>query len=218
MEPKLEIRHRYINLETANIRAEKTEDKRSITGLAIPYNVETVLWSDGGYEEREIIYPGAIAETKRDVVMLWNHKSEIILGRQSAKTLNLKETDAGVEFENFPPESPEGISKYESINRGDVKNMSFGFNDIDVLEEKKVEGEKRIYIRHVKKMDLWELSPVTWPAYESTTAQARDIETRKKQIEAAFSSTEEKGLAAARQREAELRDLEINTLNMEGQI
>jgi len=89
--------------------------------------------------------------------------------------------------------------------------MSFGFDDINLKEEFFKEGDRRIYKRTLQKGKLWEISPVTWAAYEAdTSVQARsriDISERKKLIDSKLEEASESiDGAAALQREAELRD------------
>ena len=203
-----------IRVLAAQLRAEKSEEgTMTASGRAVPYGVEIVLWNDGNYEEREVIESGAFKESLEsdDQRALWNHHREIVLGRRSSKTLRLTETDSGVDFEVDFPDSPEGQSKFVTVSRGDVAEMSFGFDDINLREEFFKEGEKRIYKRTVQKGKLWEISPVTWAAYEAdTSVQARsriDITERKKLIDSRLDEASKSiESAAALQREAELRE------------
>lgn len=207
------------------IRAAKNDDGKMVAaGRAVPYGVETVLWSSGEYEEREIILPGAFSQSLQDIDQraLWAHKTDIILGRKSANTLRLSESEEGVDFEMEFPDSPEGISKFENVARGDISEMSFGFNDFPggLREEITQEGDKKVYKRVVEKAELWEISPVTWAAYGNETsiaARSADyIEQRKSlidsRIQAAAGSLD---LAAARQREEDLREMELNIKELE---
>jgi len=185
-------------------------------GRAIPYGVETVLWTDGSYEEREIIEAGAFTESLSadDQRALWNHNRAIVLGRRTAKTLRLSEQEAGVDVEIDFPDSPEGVSKFTNVKRGDVGEMSFGFDDINLKEEFFKEGDLRIYKRTLQKGKLWEVSPVTWAAYEKETSiKARSKEEINERIQLIKSKLSEasEGVdgTAVLKREAELRDIEI---------
>lgn len=207
----------HIRSVPVEIRAEKSDEgKMTAAGRAIPYGVEIVLWKHGDYEEREIIEVNAFGESleKDDQRALWNHRRDIVLGRRSKKTLRLTQSDSGIDFEIDFPNSPEGQSKFVTVDRGDVAEMSFGFNDINLKEEFLKEGELRIYKRTVQKAQLMEVSPVTWAAYEADTSiQARsndEIEKRIQLIDSKLSeASEEFDRAAVRQREAELRDIQI---------
>lgn len=168
---------KQIRTIASEIRAlEAGEDKLTIGGLAVPYGVRTTLWDDGDMELREEILPGAFTDSigSRDQHCLWQHDSAIVLGRKGAGTLRLAEGDGGVDFEADLPDSPEGQSKYATIARGDINQVSFGFNDVDVDELRETVDGKRIYTRMVKKAELWEVSPVTWAAYgDGTNVAAR---------------------------------------------
>lgn len=209
----------HIRTVKTEFRAEQKENTRTAVGLAIPYGVETTLWQDGDYEEREIIEKGAFSESLRndDQRALWNHDRAIVLGRKSAGTLRLSEDDNGVKPEIDFPDSPEGISKFESVRRGDVNEMSFGFRDLDVVIEIVKESGRRIYKRRVKKATLREVSPVTWAAYGSATVlEARNeisIDERKQLIDSKLSEASDgSDNAAALEREAILRDNELKLM------
>lgn len=210
----------HIRAVPAEVRAEKADEgAMTASGRAVPYGVEIVLWNDGYYEEREVIEAGAFSESLEndDQRALWNHHREIVLGRTGSGTLRLSDSEKGVDFEVDFPDSPEGQSKFVTVSRGDVAEMSFGFDDINLKEEFLKEGDRRIYRRIVQKAKLWEVSPVTWAAYEAdTSVQARsriDIAERKKLIDSKLKEASESiDGAAALQREAELRDHYIGIL------
>ena len=69
---------------------------------------------------------------------------------------------------------------YERIKRGDVKQCSFGFR---ILSEEYIQHDNGETEYRITKVDLWEVSPVTFPAYKSTTISARkeDLKARESQ-------------------------------------
>jgi len=106
------------------------------------------------------------------------------------------------------------VSKFTNVKRGDVGEMSFGFDDINLKEEFFKEGDLRIYKRTLQKGKLWEVSPVTWAAYEKETSiKARSKEEINERIQLIKSKLSEasEGVdgTAVLKREAELRDIEI---------
>lgn len=206
----MEYRTREIQFRAAQ------DDSGTMTaaGRAILYGVEVVLWSDGEYEEREIIMPGAATESisNDDIRALWNHKRDIVLGRKSRDTLRLTETEDGVEVEIDFPDSEEGRSKFASIERGDVDQMSFGFDILDAADSRETVDGKHIFRREIRKFKLWEVSPVTFPAYEDTAIQARREHVR----EAFREASGERHDTAVSERETILREQEIKLL--EGKI
>lgn len=209
----------HIRTVRAEVSAAEESDTMTAAGRAVPYGVTTILWRSGDYEEREVIEPGAFRDSiaNDDQRALWNHRRDVVLGRKSANTLRLRDTEDGVEFEIDFPDSPEGQSKFANIRRGDIGEVSFGFNDINLREEFLKEGETRVYLRTVQKAELMEISPVTWAAYDKDTSiKARehiDIEQRKQLIDANLTeSSDEAGRASARDREAQLREIQLGII------
>lgn len=118
---------------------------------------------------REKIAPGAFtASLGDDVRALWNHDTGIVLGRTKNSTLRLAEDKTGLLVEIEPPAS--AASYVESIERGDVDQMSFGFR---TLEHQWDEDENGVLIRTLLKVKLYEVSPVSFPAYPATSVGVR---------------------------------------------
>ncbi len=206
--PNVQYRSREVDF-----RAVKTENEEMVAeGMAILYNEEVVLWSTDDIEERELILPGAATESLEndDWRAVWNHRNDIVLGRKSSGTLETEENENGVMVKITFPDSEEGRSKFSSIKRGDVNQMSFAFIPIDFKEEKIVEGEKTIYKTTISKLQVWEVSPVTFPAYENTEISARK-EQRKKQVEAEASANNQVEASIA-ERAGTLREMELEIL------
>jgi hypothetical protein len=129
-----------------------------------------VIW-----DFREQIAPGAFEATlaEDDVRALWNHDSAYVLGRTKAGTLTLGEDERGLWVEITPPASSLAQSFVESVKRGDVSQMSFGFSVIE--DEWDIDDQEQL-IRTLKKVKLYEVSPVTFPAYPETEIAARSAE------------------------------------------
>jgi HK97 family phage prohead protease len=144
----------------------------TIAGYAAVYESETDL----GYF-REVLKRGAFRKSLaegRDVRALWNHDSSIVLGRTSAGTLRLEEDDKGLKFEIDLPDTQAGRDAATSIGRRDVTGMSFGF---EVVTAKWVEEqEKDTELREIYDLRLWEISPVTFPAYQDTDVAKRGLD------------------------------------------
>lgn len=138
------------------------DDPAKITGHAAVFNV---IAGDGWF--REQVAPGAFSESLKidDIRSLWNHDTNIVLGRNRTQTLILWEDDIGLAVEITPPDTQLVRDLVESIARGDVSQMSFGFQ---VLRQTWVEEEDEKDLRIIDKVKLWEVSPVTFPFYEDT--------------------------------------------------
>jgi hypothetical protein len=113
-----------------------------------------------------------------DARALFNHDTDTLpLGRQSAGTLILKEDDAGLYYEIIPPDTQTARDLMTSIDRGDVKESSFGFTvAVDEWDFKDPEMAKRTI---VEVAEIYDVSPVVFAAYNDTTVALRKIEEHK---------------------------------------
>ncbi len=126
---------------------------------------------DGPSWFREKIEHGAFADSIAvdDIRALFNHNPDYILGRTTAKTLRLREDDKGLWMEIDPPDTTVSRDLMVSIQRGDITQASFAFQTIDAGWETVDEDE----IRVLKKVRLYDVSPVTYPFYEATDVSLR---------------------------------------------
>lgn len=153
----------------------RTETEPTVSGYAALYNTETVI--AGFFRER--IAPGAfkaaLAGTD-DVRALFNHDSNIVLGRTKSGTLALSDTKKGLRYDiKLNPEDPEALSVRAKIQRGDVSGSSFGF--IVMAEEwQEPKDQRDLPLRTITEVELFDVSPVTFPAYPQTSVTARSIE------------------------------------------
>lgn len=148
---------------------EAVEGERKITGYAAVFDaLSQVLYG----QFREKIERGAFAGSMDgDIRALWNHDPSMPIGRTTAGTLTLAEDAHGLRVEITPPNTSWGRDAIEAIRTGLVNQMSFGF---DVLADDWDQDDEGMLIRTLKKVRLWEVSPVTFPAYPQTTVSARD--------------------------------------------
>lgn len=122
----------------------------------------------------ESIVPGAFSRflaTDGDVKCLWNHNHDIVLGSRTNGTLVLTDTPEGlygtVEINRGDSDA---MNAYARIERGDVSGCSFGFD----CRYDDYTDEHGVYHTVIREVDpLYEVSPCTFPAYESTTIEAR---------------------------------------------
>lgn len=183
------------------LTVETREDgKRKLLGHAAVFNA---LSEDlGGF--RETIAPGAFAEavTKDDVRALFNHDSNYVLGRLRSGTLRLVEDARGLAIEvDLPDTQTIRDLVVAPIERGDVSQMSFGFSVRPGGQDWAQDDEGRV-IRTLKKVRLFDVSPVTYPAYPQTDVAVREM--RSWQASAAVPPATNTRLAAARQRQASI--------------
>jgi len=140
----------------------------------------------GGWRER--IAPGAFADAivRDDVRALWNHNPDYVLGRNKAGTLRLSEDATGLASEVDPPDTQWARDLMVSIGRGDVTQMSFGFRVVDASWDI-ADGIK---VRTIKRARLFDVSPVTYPAYQATDISVRSLDEIAKEGELALADPE----------------------------
>lgn len=151
-----------------SLRATGEGEKRVIEGYAAVFNsLSVVIYS----MFRERIAPGAFAATLGDDIRaLWNHNTDFPLGRTKNNTLRLVEDDAGLKVAIEPPATQLARDFVTSIERGDVDQMSFAFNALDETWDELEDGT---VVRTLLKVRLFEVSPVTFPAYQATSVGVR---------------------------------------------
>ena len=158
-EKTITMEKRYFNIET---RTEKREDgSTTITGHAAVFNQ---MSSDlGGF--REIIAPNAFENVLTDDVRaLVNHDPNLLLARTTSGTLNLSQTNEGLQYSFDVPDTTYGRDLIISMERGDITQSSFAFT----IEEDSWESTEDGEIRTINKVkQLYDVSPVTYPAYPS---------------------------------------------------
>jgi HK97 family phage prohead protease len=123
---------------------------------------------------REVIRPGAFDRSLNeaaDVRALINHDAGRIIGRSRAGTLEMITDSRGLRVKIDPPNNAEGQGLVESIRRGDLDGMSFGFRT--VADEWSEDGGEQI--RELVEVELFDVSVVTWPAYPETAAGLRSM-------------------------------------------
>jgi HK97 family phage prohead protease len=160
---------------TVHTREEGEGMPKEIGGIAAVINSATDL----GYFE-EVILPGAFDNALSkdyDIRCLFNHEAELILGRTKANTCKVfVNGDGNLEYTWVPDyENPTHMSVVRSIMRGDITQSSFAFT---IKEQMWSESEKygSMGKRTIKVIeDLYDVSPVTYPAYSDTEADARSI-------------------------------------------
>lgn len=127
----------------------------------------------GGF--REIIEPGAFRACLAggpDVRALFNHDPNRILGRTVAGTLTLAEDERGLRYEITTPDVAWARDLLVSIARGDISQSSFGF----IVAEDQWGTQDGQPLRRIKAVgELFDVSPVTFPAYPGTEATARSV-------------------------------------------
>lgn len=147
----------------------RDEDGNSyIEGYFAVFGGEYRMWD----KAVETIDPHAFDEALGDDIRaLVNHDSTLVLGRTTAGTLSLRVDGSGLWGSvRINPADQDAVNLYERVKRGDVSQCSFGFDILDQNIEEREDGTTHWTINKVK---LYEVSVVTFPAYEDTSVSAR---------------------------------------------
>ncbi len=123
----------------------------------------------------ERIRKGAFADTIKedDIAALFNHDRNQVLGRNTAETLALEEDKTGLKYIIDLPDTQVGRDLHVVVKRGDVKGSSFSFQTQKDEWEYLDDGET--VIRTLLKVKLFDVGPVTFPAYPDTTTAVRSL-------------------------------------------
>lgn len=162
-----QIERRFV--QTSEIRAE--EDGNKLVGYAAVFNSPAQIGNSW-----EVIRKGAFTKTiqESDIRALWNHDSNYVLGRVKADTLSLLEDDHGLKVEIILPNTQIANDLRESVRRGDISQMSFGFY---VVKQNwtTMPDDNTQTLREILECQLFDVSPVTYPAYEDTEINLRNL-------------------------------------------
>ena len=138
-----------------------------ISGYFAAFNSEYEMWPGALESIADTAFDGALAD---DIRCLIDHETRLVLGRNKAGTLTLKVDTRGLWGEaRINPNDQDAVNLYERVKRGDVDQCSFGF---DILDEE-FEDRGDLVKWTIKKVKLYEVSVVTFPAYEETSVSAR---------------------------------------------
>lgn len=138
-----------------------------ISGYFSVFDTDYELWDGATESIAPTAFDGALSG---DIRCLVDHESRLVLGRTKAGTLTLKVDSRGLWGEvKINPKDTDAVNLYERVKRGDVDQCSFGF---DILEEEFSENGGAVHWT-IKKVKLYEVSVVTFPAYQETGVSAR---------------------------------------------
>lgn len=170
------MEQRYLNMHEITCRDTDTENPH-IEGYFAVFGDVYEVWPD----VTESIAPGAFTESiSQDVRALYNHNTDVVLGRASAGTLHLRQDERGLWGDiEINREDTEAMNVYRRIKRGDITGCSFGFEIESERYDIKDDGSVHYTIEKVN--PLYEISPCAFPAYEATriSARGKNLETIK---------------------------------------
>lgn len=181
----MQANERLLTQQRRSLGAEfcaREDDGPVIEGYFSVFDSDYPLWE--GAVER--VARGAFSETlDGDIRALINHDTRLVLGRTAAGTLELREDEKGLWGRiRINERDGDAMNLYARVQRGDISQCSFGF---DILDEEHIELAKDRHMWIIRKVRLYEVSVVTFPAYAETSVSARKAEVaaiRQRELEA----------------------------------
>ena len=140
-----------------------------LSGYFIKFDETTELWP--GYFE--VIKREGVEKAiqNADIRALFNHDDSLVLGRTGNGTVALGVDDIGLFGDIIiNKEDPQAVGAYARVQRGDVVGCSFGFIPIKIDTEERADGS---YLDTILELEIFEVSPCTFPAYPQTEIAAR---------------------------------------------
>lgn len=160
---------RQIRYHPSQFRAAEEDGKKYIEGYFAVFGDVYEMFPGATESVDRGAFEGALGD---DIRALINHETRLVLGRTKTGTLQLRVDDRGLWGRiDLNTDDVDAMNLYARVQRGDVDQCSFGF---EILDEKyqmdEATGNVHWTILRVK---LWEVSVVTFPAYEQTSVKAR---------------------------------------------
>lgn len=182
---KPEFKHkevRSLNVTLGGFTTREANGKTFVRGYAAVFN--SMSEDLGGY--KEIIDPAFFNEVLQDDVRcLFNHDDDHVLGRSTSGTLTYGVDAKGLFFEYEDPGTTQSRDLLISLSRGDISQCSFQFEVYDSSEGgykfERIGEEWICTLLRCKK--LYDVGPVTFPAYTETTIGKRGLEEAKKALQ-----------------------------------
>lgn len=159
---------RQVRSMPTEFRAAEEEGKKVIEGYFAVFGSTYELWPGA----TESIAPTAFDDAlEGDIRALIDHETRLVIGRTRAGTLALKVDNYGLWGDiTINEEDTDAMNLYARVQRGDVSQASFGF---EILEERTDFNNDGSVHWTIEKVKLYEISCVTFPAYQDTSVSAR---------------------------------------------
>lgn len=169
------VEQRFNPTKVRAMRSQSSGSPGTIVGYASVFN--SLSQDLGGFRER--VAPGAFRDSLArgaDVKGLIQHNPTLIIGRTTNGTMRLSEDSVGLRMECDLPNTSYARDLMESINRGDLSEMSFAFtpDEDEWGDENDPETNSRIAVRTLRAVSLMDASVVTYPAYQDTHVSSID--------------------------------------------
>lgn len=158
---------------TAETRAEGAAEPKALVlvGMPIVFDTPTIINDPVIGSYTEIIKRGALDGVDlNDTRLLYNHDVAKVPLARAPKTMSLNVTEKGVEMRAELADTESARAVYTAVERGDLDGMSFGFK----VPEGGDTYDRETNTRTIHKIEkIYEVSVVAFPAYASTSVEAR---------------------------------------------
>jgi HK97 family phage prohead protease len=164
--PQPESKEPEVRVNTTSFELRAEGDGMTFTGYASVFNSPSQ--DLGGFIE--YVAPGAFKrslQSRNEVKLLWNHDAGEPLASLRGGSMQLVEDERGLKVTATLPQTSRGRDVAELLRTNVIDSMSFGFNVIKDTWSR--DGQTRT----LDSVRLFEVSIVSFPAYEATTAQVR---------------------------------------------
>ena len=203
------IEERLVCVDDIEVRTEGDTEKQSYAvGYGIMYDREVEIWP--GFREKN--RNGAFSEHVRsgaEIKSFYNHaSSQVLATTKSDPVLYLEDTDKGMRYKAPIPPTSYGNDLIVNLQRKNVRGSSFQFNIADEGEVITID-EKGVIHREITKGVLYEIGPVTNPAYPSTTAALRSAEASFEECKSKLDKRESDKTAESRMSEIQKNTSEL---------
>ena len=166
---------RFAVTSEVEIREAENGGDRYAEGMGVVYDRETEIWP--GF--KETIARGAFEGTLRSsdtIKSFFNHNPSYVLSTTRSKPrLQLIEETNGLRYRSPIPDTSYGNDLAENLRRKNVNGSSFAFRVLDDGQEITYDDDGTVH-RRVTKAELYEIGPVTNPAYTASTSNLRSPE------------------------------------------
>ena len=201
--PKLPERESRFLAASIELRAAaEGEEPKKVFGYAAKFNSRSENLGSDSHQFFEVLQPSAFDDVMNDDVRaLFNHESSAILARSKngVGSLQIGIDATGLWYEFEAPDTQVGRDLMTSIKRGDVDQSSFSFTvgkDGQEWTETRDGDGPTIFTRTIKKVSrLYDVSPVTYPAYPDATVALRSLEEFRKEMPEAPATIEENSVS-----------------------
>ena len=181
MELKTQLQKRVAYQPSGLLVREEGEQPKTLEGVAIVVNAETVLYEDSEVREIEVIDPSCIIPdfiAGQDIKLNLLHERSLSFARNGAQgTLSLTTEEDGLHFSTPVPDCDLGKRALALVGNGTYTGCSFEFwpQDYTVEQRTGADGKEEYVIRHTQFARIGAITIGMDPAYQQTSVNAREL-------------------------------------------